>query len=258
MSLGKNKILIFIISYKASFRIRDVYKKIPFNKLKNNYIKILISDDLSNDDTMIYAKSIKKKNKNVLLNENKKNLGYGGHIKKCLNFAIQKKFDYAIMIHGDGQYDPKYIPKLLKILMQNKNLGATTGSRILSGVKKVKKGGMPFYKMVGNILLTKFFNSLMNTHYTDTHTGLWAYNLLFLKDKRFNLLTNSFNFDQDFRFMNVLKKKTIKETPILTRYGDERSQLHIVYAVKFFLNTIFFYFIKMHFINSKKFKYFQK
>ena len=30
----KKKILIFIISYKASFRLLDVYKKIPFKKLK--------------------------------------------------------------------------------------------------------------------------------------------------------------------------------------------------------------------------------
>ena len=32
ISHGKKKILIFIISYKASFRLLDVYKKIPFKK----------------------------------------------------------------------------------------------------------------------------------------------------------------------------------------------------------------------------------
>ena len=254
MSPGKKKILIFIISYKASFRILDVYKRIPFKDLRKYNIKILLSDDNSRDDTIKYAKNIIKKEKNVSLNENKINIGYGAHIKKCLNFALKKKFDYAVMIHGDGQYDPKYIPNLLKEMSNNQNIGAVTGSRILRGVKKVYQGGMPFYKLIGNILLTNSFNLLLNTSFTDTHTGLWAYNLKFLKDNKFRLLTNSFNFDQEFRFMNVLKNRTIKEIPIQTKYGDERSQLHIKYAIKFFLNSFIYFFIKIKLFNSKKFK----
>ena len=91
MSLGKKKLLIFIISYKASFRVKEVFDKIPFKRLKNFRINVLISDDCSLDDTIDYAKKIKKKNKRVFLNENKINLGYGAHIKKCLNFALKKK-----------------------------------------------------------------------------------------------------------------------------------------------------------------------
>ena len=249
MNRGKKKILIFIISYKASYRVLHVYQKIPFKNLKNFFVRVLFSDDFSNDDTINYIKKIK--NNNVYINENKNNLGYGAHIKKCLNFAIKKNFDYAIMIHGDGQYSPKYIPAMLKGL--KKNIAAVTGSRILKGVKSVKSGGMPFYKLIGNILLTKFFNVLMNKSYTDTHTGLWAYNLFFLKDNKFNLLTNSFNFDQEFRFLNIFHKNIIKEIPIQTKYGDERSQLHIKYAFKFFFNTILFFMIKKNLLKIKQF-----
>ena len=137
-----------------------------------------------------------KKHKRVFLNENKNNLGYGAHIKKCLNFALKKKFNYAVMIHGDGQFNPRYIPDLLLKLEDNK-VSAATGSRILSGINTVRSGGMPLYKMAGNILLTKLFNFLLNKKFTDAHTGLWAYNLNFLKNREFNLLTNSFNFDQE-------------------------------------------------------------
>ena len=158
------------------------------------------------------------------------------------------------MIHGDGQYDPRYIPSLLKKFSSNENISAVTGSRILRGIKKVYQGRMPFYKLIGNILLTKSFNLLLNTSFTDTHTGLWAYDLKSLKDNKFKLLTDSFNFDQEFRFMNVLKNRTIKEIPIQTKYGDERSQLHIKYAIKFFLNSIIYFFIKNRLFSSKKFK----
>ena len=252
MSLGKKKLLIFIISYKASFRVKEVFDKIPFKKLKNFRINVLISDDCSLDDTIDYAKKIKKKDKRVFLNENKNNLGYGAHIKKCLNFALKKKFNYAVMVHGDGQFNPRYIPDLLLKLEDNK-VSAATGSRILSGINTVRSGGMPLYKMAGNILLTKLFNFLLNKKFTDAHTGLWAYNLNFLKNREFNLLTNSFNFDQEFRFKNVLNNNLIKEIPIQTKYGDERSQLHIKYAIKFFLNCILFFFVKKKLITLKKF-----
>ena len=252
MSLGKKKLLIFIISYKASFRVKEVFDKIPFKKLKNFRINVLISDDCSLDDTIDYAKKIKKKDKRVFLNENKNNLGYGAHIKKCLNFALKKKFNYAVMVHGDGQFNPRYIPDLLLKLEDNK-VSAATGSRILSGINTVRSGGMPLYKMAGNILLTKLFNFLLNKKFTDAHTGLWAYNLNFLKNRKFNLLTNSFNFDQEFRFKNVLNNNLIKEIPIQTKYGDERSQLHIKYAIKFFLNCILFFFVKKKLIKLKKF-----
>ena len=57
----KKKVLVFIISYKASFRLQNVYNEIPFNKLRNYNIKVLICDDASKDDTILFAKKIKKK-----------------------------------------------------------------------------------------------------------------------------------------------------------------------------------------------------
>lgn len=251
----KKKILIFIISYKASFRLLDVYKKIPFKKLKQYNISVLFSDDASKDDTIDFARKIKRKNKNkkIIVKENKINLGYGGHIKTCLNFSLKKNVDYAIMIHGDGQFDPKYIPHLLNSITKNKNVGASTGSRLKKGIFGASEGGMPFYKLLGNILLTKIFNLLLNVNFSDAHTGMWAYNLRYLKNKKFNKLTNSFNFDQEFRFKNILENKKITEISIKTKYGDERSQLHIKYALNFFFKTLKFFLIKNRIIKSNKF-----
>jgi hypothetical protein len=237
----KKKVLIFIISYKASHRITQVYKQIPFERLKEFNVKVLISDDCSNDDTITYIKKLK--NYDNFININKYNMGYGAHIKKCLDFAISNKFDYAVMIHGDGQYNPVYIPKLLKFFLNRnyKSLGAVTGSRLFKGLASVKKGNMPFYKMIGNIFLTKFFNFLFNTNFTDAHSGLWAYNLDFLKNRKYKYLANNFNFDQDFRFLCIFNKINIKEIFIKTKYGDERSQLHVIYALRFFYNSIKFF-----------------
>jgi hypothetical protein len=39
--------------------------------------------------------------------------------------------------------------------------------------KAALKGGMPIYKFIGNIFLTKLFNFLYKTSFTDCHTGYW-------------------------------------------------------------------------------------
>ena len=233
----KKKILIFIITYKASYRLKKIFNLIEFKKLKKYNLKILISDDNSKDDTIEIAKEIYKKNKSlVTLKNNKKRLNYGGNIKSCLNYALKKNFNYAVMVHGDGQYHPKYILPIIKKLEQN-NSAAVCGSRMINK-KNALKGNMPFYKFVGNIFLTKLFNIIYSTNFTDCHTGYWIYNLQYLNKNKLFSLTNTFNFDNQMRIYLTKNKRDIKEIPIKTIYGSERSSVHLIYALKFFFETI--------------------
>ena len=79
------------------------------------------------------------------------------------------------MVHGDGQYHPKYILPIIKKLEQN-NSAAVCGSRMINK-KNALKGNMPFYKFVGNIFLTKLFNIIYSTNFTDCHTGYIIFNI---------------------------------------------------------------------------------
>ena len=239
----KKKILIFIITYKATFRAFDVYHLIPFKKLKKYSISVLISDDFSNDETVSYIKLLKKKNKKIKINFNKKNLGYGGNIKICLNHALKYNFDYAVMLHGDGQYHPKYIPKMIKkINYKNNNyISAVTGSRMLIK-KNAINGKMPFYKFIGNMLLTKLTNILTKSKFTDCHSGFWIYSLKIFEKINLKKITNGFNFDQQIRLQCLKKKLNIEEIPIKTIYGNERSSFHFIYAIRYFFEIIFFKF----------------
>jgi glycosyltransferase involved in cell wall biosynthesis len=233
----KKKILIFIITYKASFRLKKVFELIKFKELKNYNIKVLISEDQSGDDTLEIAKKIYKKNKSIVfIKNNKRRLNYGGNIKSCLNFALKRNFDYALMVHGDGQYHPKYIVPIIKKL-EKSDCSAICGSRMLIK-KNAIKGNMPLYKFIGNIFLTKLFNVIYFTNFTDCHTGYWIYNLKYIKENFIKDLTNSFNFDNQMRIRLVKKALVIKEIPIKTIYGNERSSFHVIYAIKFFFETI--------------------
>ena len=130
---------------------------------------------------------------------------------------------------------------MIENLIRNKNLSATVGSRMTKKMNALK-GKMPLYKFVGNIFLTWIFNSLNGTSFTDCHTGYWAYNLRLINKNTFKNLDNNFCFDIDLRLKLVSEKKKIKEIPIKTFYGTERSSIHLIYALRFFLKTIKFKF----------------
>lgn len=235
----KKKLLIFIISYNASYRLINVFKKIDLKKLKNFDPHILISDDRSSDDTPELIKEIYLQNKKkVSCKFNKRNLHYGGNIKSCINYATNNKFEYAVMIHGDDQYNPKYIPSMLKKIVKYKSL-CVCGSK-MRYKKKALKAKMPFYKFLGNIVLTKIFNFIYNTNFSDCHTGLWLYDIKKLK-KIINIkeITDGYNFDNQLRIEIVKKRNIIKEVPIIAKYSDEKSSIHIFYAIKFFFEVFY-------------------
>ena len=89
-----------------------------------------------------------------------------------------------------------------------------------------------------------------NTNFKDAHTGLWAYKINLFKKIKLKSLPNSFNFDQKIRISLIKNNLKIKEIPIQTIYADERSQLHIIYAIKFFLITLFYFFRLNYFFNK--------
>ena len=53
-------------------------------------------------------------------------------------------------------------------------------------------------------------------------------------------MDNKFCFDIDMRLLLTQKNFKIKEIPIKTFYGNERSSVHIIYAIRFFFKTIKF------------------
>ena len=237
MLRNKKKILIFIVTYFASKKLLETYNLIPKKFIKKNNIKLLISDDDSKDNTISYAKQIYRKNKkDIFLKKNKKRLNYGGNIKSCLNFAHKNNYNYAIMLHGDGQYHPKYIPALINKMIKN-GCSAIHGSR-MKIKKSAIKGGMPLYKFFGNIILTFFFNFIFSTKFSDCHSGYWIYNLKYIKKHIYRRLTNGISFDNQLRISLVKKKLEILEIPIITIYKDEKKSFHLIYAIKFFFEVL--------------------
>ena len=233
----KKKILIFIPAYNVEKKIYSVISRIPKEIFLNNNIHILIINDFSTDNT---SKEIERAINNfaykIDVYNSVNNLGYGGVQKYAFNFAIKNQFDHVIMLHGDGQYAPEELPNFIEKFKENYD--AVFGSRMKS-YKSALKGGMPFYKFLGNIGLTLIQNIILGTRISEFHSGYRTFRVNSLKKIQFENKANYYHFDTEIIIELLQKKLKILEIHIPTHYGDEISHLKsIPYGFKVLLTTI--------------------
>jgi hypothetical protein len=126
------------------------------------------------------------------------------------------------MVHPDHQYDPQVIPHLLEPLLEGR-ADAVFGSRMLGG--KVREGGMPWWKVVGNVALTKLENTVLGLRLSEYHSGFRAYSRAYLESVNLAANSNAFVFDSEIIAQGVVAGMRITEIPIATRYFPEASQI---------------------------------
>jgi glycosyltransferase involved in cell wall biosynthesis len=252
------KLLIFIPAYNNERHIEQVLDLIPFDEIieKINYYEVLVSDDNSVDFTSKIVENYQKINpdKNIKLISQNKNLGYGGNQKFVYNYAVANSFDIVIMLHGDLQYSPLLITKVVEPII-SENFDCVLGSRMIDK-KSALKGKMPLYKFFGNIGLTFVQNILLGQKLSEYHTGLRAYRVEALKLIPFNYNNNGFLFDTDILIQITDNKMSIHEISIPTHYGTEYCNVNVIkYGLEVFFATIFSRLQKLKIINLKKFDY---
>ena len=216
---NKKKVGILVVAYNAATTLAKVLDRIP-DEIRSDIAEVIVSDDHSQDATYLVGLGYQQlSDLPITLIRQPQNLGYGGNQKAGYNLAIEHDLDIVVMLHGDGQYAPESLPDLLEPLIKGE-ADAVFGSRIM--IKgAARKGGMPFYKYVGNRILSKFENAALGTDLTEFHSGYRAYSVEALKRIPFELNANGFNFDTQIIIQLHDAGMRIAEVPIPTYYGDE-------------------------------------
>ena len=130
-----NNIWTVIAAYNEEKNISDV-----IDKTKKFCSNIIVVDDGSKDNTF---KAVKSKDIHVL--KHIVNLGKGGAIKTGCDFALDKGAEVLILVDGDGQHNPEYIPNFIQAL-ENKD--------IVFGYRKFSEK-MPFIYRLGNTIINQ-------------------------------------------------------------------------------------------------------
>jgi glycosyltransferase involved in cell wall biosynthesis len=252
--LQSNKVVLFIVAYNAQCFIQSVVERIP-EQLISLFSEIFIIDDSSTDLTYKVAAELRGKYPycNINIYRTPFNRGYGGNQKLGYLYCIENKYDIVILLHGDGQYAPEYIPKILSAF--DDETDAVFASRMINKSMALK-GGMPFYKWIGNQILTSFENKLLGTKLSEFHTGYRAYKVTALKKIPFVFNSDDFHFDTEIIIQLVATKSKIVEVSIPTYYGKEKCHVNgLLYAKNCIQSILRYHLVNIGLLYSKNFDF---
>ena len=233
------KIGILIVAYNAENTLVKVLDRIPVDFLKQ-IDAILVCDDASTDDTHNVGLSYQSKSQLPLtIVRHEINLGYGGNQKTGYQWALEKNLDLVVLLHGDGQYAPEYLPQMVAPIVSGSD-DVVFGSRMITH-GGARQGGMPLYKFVGNKILTTLQNRLAKVSLTEWHSGYRAYSVASLRKVNFLKNSDYFDFDSQIILQMIGARQRIVEIEIPTFYGDEISRVNgIKYGIKILIHTLKF------------------
>jgi glycosyltransferase involved in cell wall biosynthesis len=216
----KKRIGIFVIAYNAVNKLDWTLDRIP-EEVWEKVDEVFLFDDCSTDNTYYAAVGYKqvKRVEKLTVHRNSKNLRYGGNQKAGYQYAIARDFDIVVMLHADGQYAPEALPELL-LPLENEEADMVFGSRMTDGGDPLA-GGMPYYKFIGNKILTWVENGITGMNLSEFHSGYRLYSCEALKRVPFLLNSNEWHFDTDVLIQFHEAGLRIVERPIPTYYGDE-------------------------------------
>ena len=160
------------------------------------------------------------------------NLGIGGAVQAGYQYASERGYDVAIQVDGDGQHDPREIPKLLDVL-EKKEADMAIGSRFI---------GESFYKgstmrRAGISVLAQAISLMTGQRVTDPTSGFRAANR-----KAIHLFARHYPQDYPEPEVLVLLRRCgmkIKEVPA-TVYRRESGESSItkIRAVYYMLKVL--------------------
>jgi glycosyltransferase involved in cell wall biosynthesis len=254
----KKRVLVFIVSYNSESFIQNVLERIPEEVWDNPEYNtsVLVIDDQSSDST--FARAINYSNafpsRNITILHNPVNQGYGGNQKIGFNYALKRGFEIVVLLHGDGQYAPEYLGKLIFPLVKDE-ADVVFGSRMINRSNALK-GGMPLYKWIGNQILTKSQNVILGSKLSEFHSGYRAYRTRTLEQIPFTFNSNYFDFDTDIIIQLINTEQRIKEISIPTHYGEEICHVDgLKYAILSLLSTVQSRLMKFGIFYTPKFDY---
>jgi len=257
VAAGGGRVLVVIVTYNAEGHIRDVFERVPQELFNSSKTHFLVIDDASNDVGVETALEWVNRHgvANVTVLRNSVNQGYGGNQKLGYRLALDSSFDFVILLHGDGQYSPEFLPALIEA-WQRSGADVVLGTRMWS-VASARRGGMPAYKIVGNRILTRIQNLLTGENLFEYHTGLRGYATTFLRKVPFEINTNDFHFDTEILLQAFHARAKVVEINIPTHYGDERCHVNgLKYAYNVLKATLQFRMHQMGMFCSLKYRNF--
>lgn len=198
--------------------------------LKNYNYEIIFVDDNSEDNSKIVLSNLKKKYKNIrfFIRENK----IRDLFQSCLLGIKRSKYQYNLIMDGDLQHDPKYIPKMIRKL--NNNYDVVVACRNFENDKK--KIGLSIYRLLSSVVIRYFIILIFGKKTLDPMSGYFVFNKsIFLKNK-------SFFYGYGFKILSdiIYNVNNLKISDIIINFkyrklGASKMNFRVVMQIIFFI-----------------------
>jgi glycosyltransferase involved in cell wall biosynthesis len=195
--------------------------------------RIFVIDDASTDDTSAIAEAVADPRVTVIRHE--VNTGVGGAILTGHRRVLEEGQDVSVVMAGDAQMDPDYLPSLLDPIAHD-GVQFTKANRFYA---RSSTGDMPRHRVFGNVVLsvmTKFSSGYY--HLFDPQNGYTAVHRDALARLDFDAIAIDYSFENSLLIhLNVLRVQA-RDVPIPAIYGEEVSGMRLRRVIPMLLNTL--------------------
>jgi len=205
--------------------------------------RIVVVDDNSTDATVAMAESVG--DPRVVIVQHEQNKGVGGAILTGHKSALELGGDIDVVMAGDAQMDPHYLPSLLDPIVEE-GYGFTKANRFFSSDSF---RGMPAYRIFGNIVLS-FLTKLASGywHLFDPQNGYTAIRHDVLRRLALDRIAVGYQFENDLLINLSILRVRARDVPIPAVYGDEVSGMRLSRVIPQISSLLFVGFWKRIFL----------
>ena len=236
-------IAVVVPAYNEELLIADSLYSIP--KFVD---RIYAVNDASKDKTQEIIEEISRKDHRIVPIRHEKNQGVGAAITSGYQRALADGISIAVVMAGDNQMDPLFIPSLLDPIISNK-ADYTKGNRLLSPEYRT---GMSGWRFFGNTILT-FMTKFSSGYWKlmDPQNGYTAISLKALERLSLDQIYPRYGYCNDILVrLNVFGFR-VMDIEMPARYGRETSKIRYgsyIWKVSWLLFQDFLYRLRMKYI----------
>lgn len=209
------KVCIIIPTYNEATAVGNIIQQI-----RQQGREVMVIDDGSTDDSAQISR-----NYGAIVLRNSQNQGKGLSLIRGLRYVLEKNFDAAITMDGDGQHSPGDIPYFIQ-KARSSDAGIVIGNRMLNPT------GMPFVRILTNKFMSWLISKIIKQKIPDTQCGFRLIKKELILKLKF--VTRHFETESEILIQASLLGYKIESIPIKSIYRREKSQINP------FLDTIRF------------------
>src|SRR3989475_11990396 len=166
---------------------------------------VVVCDDGSIDKTSLEATK-----SGAIVAAHIRNRGKGAALKTLLQEASEFDPDVIVTLDGDGQHDPSDVPLLVAPVMEGT-------ADVVIGCRFNGRNRMPYYREIGNSLLSLMTNWSAGTRVRDTQSGFRAYSSNVIPSN--SIIENGMGVDSEILINLARQGFRIKERNVAVTYG---------------------------------------